>query len=315
MISVVIPYHGRIDLVIKCVESIAISLPPGSEILLIDDGTEETESATLVDYCTSLRQERLDLTILTFHYKRSGNVSFLRNEGARQSSGDLLVFADSDVAVSEDWFSEVTRFLGDHPDCGCVSSIVYGPDGNVQHSGLSFSSRIHAILYLFSRGTKEADHYKVDVVNNIFALRKDAFLKCGGFNNEIAIMGDETWLQFSLRAVGYYSYMTTSTKAYHMKPSITSFSDRVRKYDSSRHKSMVMEGIIIQSYFLRSLPYIVFYSLYVIRQLSASLIILCASLVGFNGRIGLRRFFDTVDAILVASAMIVRRRKTFIHVR
>ena len=80
MISVIIPFHNRIDWTLEAVESVKKQTVGDVEIILVDDGSTETISVSGVRY---LRQEH-------------GGAARARNLGVSVAKGEWIAFLDSD---------------------------------------------------------------------------------------------------------------------------------------------------------------------------------------------------------------------------
>ena len=64
-------------------------------------------------------------------------VSQLRNEAVRHSSGEIILFLDSDISVVvPDWLNEMV-FLARQPNIGAVGAKLLLPDGTLWHGGMA----------------------------------------------------------------------------------------------------------------------------------------------------------------------------------
>ncbi len=88
-ISVIIPVYNTGGYVGRCLESVLSQGMEEIEILCIDDGSEDSSRAVLRQYAAA------DGRISVFHQPHAG-VSAARNLGIEKSSGDYLLFVDSD---------------------------------------------------------------------------------------------------------------------------------------------------------------------------------------------------------------------------
>src|SRR5262249_25063004 len=88
LLSVVIPTWNRACLVCEAVQS-ALSQEGGNvEVIVVDDGwTDET---------ADIIEKRFGRDVNLLQLPRRSGVGAARNEGARQATGDLLAFLDSD---------------------------------------------------------------------------------------------------------------------------------------------------------------------------------------------------------------------------
>lgn len=105
LVSIVIPALNEQRYIEGCLASlVALSIPRESfEVLLVDNGSTD-RTVELAEAFRSL----LDLTIL----RRAGvRISALRNYGASQARGDILVFLDADCLARSDWLPDHTTLV------------------------------------------------------------------------------------------------------------------------------------------------------------------------------------------------------------
>ena len=88
-VSVVIPVYNRLRYLPAAVESVLSQEYPHVQLIIYDDGSEQTE---LYQYYESLRDSRVKI-IRGVH---SGFIAASRNRGAKHAVGDYIAFLDSD---------------------------------------------------------------------------------------------------------------------------------------------------------------------------------------------------------------------------
>lgn len=246
VISVVIPVFNREEILKAAIDSALKQLPPGSELVIVDDGSTDHSRDVAREFTDCARAAKIEVIIIACEH--TGNVSSLRNLGAREASGDILLFLDSDVVLQEGFLDRVSWFILNHPEAGCVSGITYTPDAarKIYSSGNRFPNRVARVLYLLRPARIEDAPYRVDVVSNVFAVQKHVFLQVGGFNEQIHYMGDETCLQLRLAAYGFPSYIVPSASATHHKEQVLSIVARAKVFQPRVHTNMVAEPILVQ---------------------------------------------------------------------
>ena len=117
-VSVVIPAHGRIAKLQRCLEALAAQTLPRDEfeVIVCDDGSPEPIAPALEGF-----NDRLTLTVV--RQERRGPAA-ARNEGARHASGSLLVFTDDDCVPEEDWLEHLVANIERYPGHLIGGSIV-----------------------------------------------------------------------------------------------------------------------------------------------------------------------------------------------
>jgi len=117
-VSVVVPTYRRPADLARCVDSILATEYPLLEVIVVDNGPQEPDTAVLVAerYAADHR----------VHYvsERTSGASRARNLGVRVARGEIVAFADDDVVVDRHWLAALTHALIAHPDVACVTGLV-----------------------------------------------------------------------------------------------------------------------------------------------------------------------------------------------
>ncbi|MEI6562934.1 MAG: glycosyltransferase [bacterium] len=103
--SIILPAFNEGAHIGSCLDAIRanISDPVSVEILVIDNGSTD-QTATVV------RSRGIRVIENTAGHRL--NISDLRNIGARESAGDILVFLDADMLVPVDWLEKAGLYFG-----------------------------------------------------------------------------------------------------------------------------------------------------------------------------------------------------------
>ena len=94
-ISIIVPIYKVEIYLRKCVDSIVNQTYKNIEILLIDDGSPDNCGIICDEYAK--KDERIKVI-----HKKNGGLSDARNYGIEASSGDYIMFVDSDDYISKD---------------------------------------------------------------------------------------------------------------------------------------------------------------------------------------------------------------------
>jgi GT2 family glycosyltransferase len=129
--SIVIPFRDQPRFLRTCVDSVlATTREVDIELVLIDNGSSDPETATLVERLA----ERPELRILTD--QRPFNWAELNNAGARAARGEVLLFLNNDIeALRTGWLSALCS-QAMRPDIAAVGARLLYPDHRVQHCGI-----------------------------------------------------------------------------------------------------------------------------------------------------------------------------------
>lgn len=115
MVSIVIPVYQSKSYITVCVESVLNQTYKNTEIILVDDGSDDGSEELCDEY------SRKNDNILCVHQKNKG-VSSARNAGMDLAKGEYILFVDSDDYIESDYLENaVSRLDKDFVDaylCG-----------------------------------------------------------------------------------------------------------------------------------------------------------------------------------------------------
>jgi cellulose synthase/poly-beta-1,6-N-acetylglucosamine synthase-like glycosyltransferase len=109
-ISIVIPTYNRPTVLASCLRAIAGLAYPRDrfEVIVVDDGGSAPLEQILAPY--------RELSLKLIHQANSGPAA-ARNRGAREATGELLVFTDDDCAPAPDWLARFAERHALAPGC------------------------------------------------------------------------------------------------------------------------------------------------------------------------------------------------------
>jgi glycosyltransferase involved in cell wall biosynthesis len=114
-VSIIIPVYNAEKYLRQCIDSVIQQTYRDLEIILVDDGSTDNSGKICDEYAIK------DSRIKVFHINNSG-VSFARNKGIQESSGQYLMFVDSDDYIDlnmvEILISEISQSKSDLVICG-----------------------------------------------------------------------------------------------------------------------------------------------------------------------------------------------------
>lgn len=105
-VSIIVPIYNRECLLPRCVDSILNQTFKDFEMILVDDGSTDNSAKICDDYA------ELDSRVIVIH-KENGGVSSARNLGIEYSTGEFIMFCDSDDYVEKQWVENLYASLSD----------------------------------------------------------------------------------------------------------------------------------------------------------------------------------------------------------
>ncbi len=108
-VSIIIPVYNVEKYIKRCVKSLMDQDYPNIEIVLVDDGSQDSSSIIMDELAV------LDARIIVIH-KENGGVSSARNAGLDAANGDYIMFVDGDDWVDTNY---VRCFLNAAEASGC----------------------------------------------------------------------------------------------------------------------------------------------------------------------------------------------------
>ena len=111
LFSVIIPMYNSENSIRDCINSVLTQDFDDFEIIAIDDGSTDRTLEILHSYAA------IDSRVKVYHFENAG-VSVSRQRGISLSSGNYLMFVDSDDTINPGLFASVSSAITNfnHPD-------------------------------------------------------------------------------------------------------------------------------------------------------------------------------------------------------
>lgn len=206
-VSIIIPTRDGLDVLRACVQSIQAFDHDNTEIVIVDNGSEE--KATL-SYLRSLEAAGIARVV---RWPHPFNFSEINNVAAREATGDILCFLNNDTEVLGPLWLARARALLTLPDVGVVGARLLFPDGTLQHFGIVLGMGAHKIA-----GTPHGGHGGDDpgylgkarllqqfsaVTAACMFVRRDVFEVVGGFDTDFTVAYNDVDLCIRIRKAGF----------------------------------------------------------------------------------------------------------------
>jgi len=205
-VSIIIPTRNGLDLLKPCLDAIFTHDTTGTELLIVDNGSDDPATLAWFEEVT----ERHGVRVLT----DPGNFNFSRinNLAAEAATGKILCFLNNDTEiVSGDWLNRARTFLS-LPEIGAVGARLLFPDGTLQHFGIALgmgTHRVAGIPHLGLDGHLPGYLGKARLLQEVSAItaaclfvRRADFLAVGGFEEELRVAYNDVDLCLKIGAKG-----------------------------------------------------------------------------------------------------------------
>lgn len=173
--SIIVPTYGRDAALRRCLEALnCLDYPPERyEIIIAYDGDSPVPPPTL---------ENRSLQILS--RPRSGPAA-ARNFGAAQAQGEYLAFTDDDCFPAADWLSQLSAALEQFPERLIGGQVVNAlPENSYAAAGQLL---VDFLYEQYNHDPLQASFF----TSNNMALRRDLFLRLGGFDTAFPLAAGE----------------------------------------------------------------------------------------------------------------------------
>lgn len=221
--SIIIPFRDEPRFLRTCFDSIERTLGSVTpEYLLIDNGSEQPETATLLERLGSHSRVRI------LEDRRPFNWAVLNNTAAAAAASDVLVFLNNDIEALTPGWLDVLCAQACRSDVGAAGARLLYPDHRVQHCGVVLGMGGAAGHIFAGLGEDEPGYLGMAVTTRecsavtgaCLATSRRVFERLGGFDESLGV--DLNDIDYCLRAWGSglrVLYESTAELVHHESPS------------------------------------------------------------------------------------------------
>lgn len=221
LVSIIIPTRDFGNNLYKCLASIFTNtLYPNYEVIVIDNGSVEIETARVIKEWSDRKPEQLKCYRLDIPF----NYSKINNFGVAKAKGDYLLFLNNDTQiVQKDWLNALVE-QAQRQSIGAVGGKLVYPDDALENTGFILNpNRIASHAYKgMKRIIKHQDMVHIGFTNNVSAVtgaclmcRREVFTSVGGFDENLPILFGDVDLCLKMMARGYRNVYISHAKILH----------------------------------------------------------------------------------------------------
>lgn len=184
------------------------------EILVVDNGSSVGNRAEI---------EKITQGMKYIYESMPFNFSRMCNLGAREATGELLLFLNDDITVCADGWLEAMAERASRPYVGAVGLKLYYPDSaKIQHAGVANlpGGPVHKLQ--FTQDGQEEDYGYGSLDRNVLAVtgaclmvQRERLWQAGGFREDLQVAYNDVELCFRLRESGWHNVVLNRFHAYH----------------------------------------------------------------------------------------------------
>ncbi len=182
MISVIIPAFNEEKYIEKTVDAVLSQNYKKFEVIVVPNGCSDATEKVLNKYMSDNRVKMFS--------QKEAKVSKARNKGAQFAKGEILIFLDADVIVSDGFLKSVQEHFGEEH---AVASTIFAPD----------LKKMRYLVYAFGKNVVHKSKIYHGSAGSIICRKKD-FDVLNGFNENLVIKEDSDLIN-RLRTYGRYT--------------------------------------------------------------------------------------------------------------
>jgi peptidoglycan-N-acetylglucosamine deacetylase len=220
-VAVIVPAYNEEKVIVQTITSLLASdHPPGFEIVVVDDGSQDAT-------CARVREAFADEPRVCLFSKANGGKPAALNFGVTRTAAEIVIALDADTIFARDTISKLVRHFAD-ARIGAVA-------GNAKVGNrLNLLTRWQALEYITSQNL---DRRAFNLLNCITvvpgavgAWRRELVVEAGGFTDET--LAEDADLTMSIRKMGHSIVYEDEAMA------LTEAPDTVRGFVKQRYRWM-----------------------------------------------------------------------------
>ncbi|HTK73628.1 MAG TPA: glycosyltransferase [Gemmataceae bacterium] len=231
LVSILIPNRDSVQMLGRCLDSIASSSYANYEVIVLENFSEQPE--TLAYYRQIGRRSNVRIVPWTKPF----NYAAINNFGAAHARGEVLLFLNNDVeAINPDWLETLVKHAL-RPEVGAVGAKLLYADGTIQHAGIvvgmgGIAGHVHRQF------PRDADGYmqRLRLTHNCAAVtgaclmtRRAVFEQVGGFDEAFVLAFNDVDLCLQIQSAGYRVLWTPEAELYHLESKTRGYEDTTEK--------------------------------------------------------------------------------------
>ena len=245
-VSVIVPTRDHGEDVDRALESVFANAAayPNFELLLIDNGSRDPASLA-----TFARWAARDPRVRVVRHDVPFNFAAINAFGVASTDGAYLLFLNNDTEVrTADWMAAMVEYA-QRPSIGAVGAKLLYPDGTVQHAGVVTGiGGVAGHAHKYAAAESGGYFNTLRTVNNYSAVtaacmmvRREAYVRAGGFDPRLAVAFNDVDLCLKLRALGLANVYLAHVVLVHHESKSRGYEDDPAKQARFAEEARIMQ--------------------------------------------------------------------------
>lgn len=211
------------------------------EIIIVDNNSQDLHNLNKLDH---------NARVIKILNKENLGFGAACNIGTENSKFDNLLFVNPDILFNENPFPPIENFILANSNTGVIGGVLLNADNSFQYSYNNFPDYKWEISELFG-STNSLIKKKLDTIQKkpihidwmigaFMFMKKDVFLKAGGFDEDYFLYYEDTDLQKKISDLGYQNYLLPSVKILHGTKSSIKGEEGNKVYNLEMNKSKMI---------------------------------------------------------------------------
>lgn len=213
MITIIITYYTGLNILKSNLSLLLQQDLSNTEIIIVNDNPNSrlTKEMLFISH---------DHPIRILSMPQNGGYAAACNYGVQNANGELLIFMDSDILVTEDWLKYLLNAYNSTANCGAVSTTILNLNQKkVVHWGMAMNKGIE-VIKPFRDGflPKQIQHgiYEFNMASSgCILIPKEIFYAAGGFDEQFYNGFCDLDLTYKITRLGYKCVYCSDAIVYH----------------------------------------------------------------------------------------------------
>ncbi|OGC50276.1 hypothetical protein A2716_03645 [candidate division WWE3 bacterium RIFCSPHIGHO2_01_FULL_40_23] len=214
-VTVLIVNYNGLGVVERCVRSVLSSSYSNLKVVVVDNNSSDGSLKVLKSFVN--KHKNFSLTRLSENL----GPAYARNFAMKKIKSKYVAFLDNDTLVKKDWLNEPIKRMEEDSSIGsCQCKLLIAYDRKRFDYIGDYVSQFGFLVQKCATGEKDEGQYNrefeiLSAKSAGMVIRKEAFDKVGGFDDDYFIYVEETDLGWRLWLYGYRNVFTPHSVVYH----------------------------------------------------------------------------------------------------